>query len=196
MLQLKNLVVFTAIAVALAACGPSTETATTPAPATTTAPTATPASPATATSTVSVSDLGVQNISEVKFSPLAEGAESANGFFDGINNQFTPEHTLPKTETLVFTGWAIIPSTNKPANQVIVTQGDQNAVVAIAPVNAERADVAEANKNPSYRNSGWTVTVNPATLPADKVVLKAWAYNSDTKEASQLNRVHTITFNQ
>jgi hypothetical protein len=201
MLRIRNLVFFAAIAVALSACGPSSETATTVDPATTTAPTTTApatgqAAPATATSAVSVSDLGVQNISEVKFYPLPEGAEAANGFFDAVNNQTTPEHTLPKTDILALNGWAILPTLNKPANQVVVTQGDQNAVIAIAPVSAERADVAKVTTNPVYTNSGWTVTLDPATLPADKAVLKAWAYNSDTKEAFQLGRVHTITFNQ
>jgi len=204
MLQLKNLLVFTAIALALAACGPSTETATTIDPATTTAPTTTtPASPATgqaspttATATVSVSELGVQNISEVKFYPLPEGAESANGYFDAVNDQVTLEHSLPKTDVLILNGWAIIPTANKPASQVIITQRDQNAVIAIAPVSAERADVAKATNNPDYANSGWTVTLDSATLPENTAVLKAWAYNSDTKEAFQLNRVHTVTFNQ
>lgn len=204
MLRLKYLVASTAIAAALTACGPSTDTTTTPDTATTPAPTTTTpassaagqASSATATSTVSVSDLGVQNISEVKFYPLAEGVESANGYFDGVNNQLTPEHTIPKTDILALNGWAILPTTNKPANQVIVTQGDQNAVIAIAPVSGERADVAKVTNNPDYTNSGWTVTLDPSTLPTDKAVLKAWAYNSDTKEAFQLSRVHTITFSQ
>lgn len=196
MMRLKGLVFFTAIALALAACGPSTETTTTIAPATTTAPATTaPASPVAATSTTSVSDLGVQDINEVKFYPLPEGAEPASGYFDGVNNQITPEHSLPKTDVLTLNGWAVIPADNKPASQVIITQGDQNAVVAIAPVNVERADVAETINNPNYKNSGWVTTLEAATLPADKAVLKAWAYNPATKEASQLGRVHTITFN-
>ncbi|MBD1862786.1 MULTISPECIES: hypothetical protein [Trichocoleus] len=201
MLRLKNLVVFTAIAVALAACGPSTDTTTTSDTTTTTAPTTTApaagqASPATATSTISVTDLGVQNISEVKFYSLPAGTESTNGYFDAVNNKVTPEHTLPKTDILTLNGWAILPTTGKSANQVIVTQGDQNAVIAIAPVSVERTDVAKVTNNPNYTNSGWTVTLDPATLPADRAVLTAWAYNSDTKEAFQLSRVHTVTFNQ
>jgi hypothetical protein len=42
-------------------------------------------------------------------------------------------------------------------------------------------------KNPAYKNSGWSATINPATLPSGKVVLKAWAYNSASKDAIQLN---------
>lgn len=201
MLRLKYLVASTAIAAALTACGPSADTTTTPDTATTPAPTTTTpaagqASPATATSTVSLNDLGVQNISEIKFNPIAEDGISPNGYFDGVNNQLTPEHTIPKTDLLALNGWAILPSTNKVANQVIITQGDQNAVIAIAPVKDERADVAKAANNPNYTNSGWTVTLDPATLPADKAVLKAWAYNPETKEAFQLSRVHTINFSQ
>jgi hypothetical protein len=199
MLRLKNLVVFTAIAAALAACGPSVETATTPSPGTTTSPTPTSltkgqASPATATSTVSASDLGVQNISEIKFSPLAEGVEPANGYFDGVNNQLELEHTFPKTETLTLYGWAVISSDNKPASQVIITQGEQNTVVAIAPVNVNRADVATATNNTNYANSGWTAIVAPTALPPGQATLKAWAYDVNTKEAFQLAGIHTIKF--
>jgi hypothetical protein len=203
MLRIKYLVAFSAIAAALTACGPSTDTTTTTAPETTTpattasaSPEAGQASPATATSTVSLEPLGVKDISEIKFQPLPEGTESPNGYFDGVNNQQTPEHTIPKADILALNGWAIVPSANKSAAQVIVTQGNQNAVIAIAPVNAERADVAKVTNNPAYTNSGWTATLDPSTLPPDKAILKAWAYNPDTKEAFQLSRVHTITFSQ
>ncbi|MBW4491142.1 MAG: hypothetical protein KME12_25575 [Trichocoleus desertorum ATA4-8-CV12] len=198
MLRIKNLVSFTAIAVTLAACGPSTETATIPSPAITTAPATTaPTSPvATATSTLSPETLGVKDFSEIKFNLITEGVESANGFFDAVNNATTTEHTVAKSENLALNGWAVISSANEPADYVILTEGDDNTFVAIAPVNIERADIVEATKNSGYKNSGWTVALNPAALPTDKAVLKAWAYNSDTKEAFQLNRVHTITFNQ
>lgn len=194
MLRIKNLVVFAGLAAALAACGPSVETATTPSPVTTNPPsTTTPESPA-ATSTVSLSDLGVQDISEIKFSPIAEGIEPANGYFDGVNNQLALEHTVARTEPLTLYGWAVISTTNKPASQVIVTQGEQNSVVAIAPVDVNRADVATATNNANYANSGWSATVSPTALPSDKATLKAWAYDSSTKEALQLAGVHTINF--
>jgi hypothetical protein len=35
-------------------------------------------------------------------------------------------------------------------------------------------------------------TFNSSTLPADKVVLLAWAYNSARKEATQLNSKHEV----
>nr|WP_290227886.1 hypothetical protein [Trichocoleus desertorum] len=60
-----------------------------------------------------------------------------------------------------------------------------------APVNVNRADVATATNN---ANSGWAATVSPTALPSDKATLKAWAYDSGTKEALQLAGVHTINF--
>ncbi|MEM5838742.1 hypothetical protein AAHH59_10585, partial [Pediococcus acidilactici] len=88
-------------------------------------------------------------------------------------------------------GWAILPEEGRPADRVILTYGKNNCVVAVAPVNLERADVARALKNPAYKYSGWSITLNPSGLPVGKVVLKAWAYNSTRKEAEHLNSTNS-----
>jgi len=63
---------------------------------------------------------------------------------------------------------------------VIITYGDNNSLVAVAP-NLDRPDIVKLLKNPAYNKSGWSTTFN--SLPtAGKVALKAWAYNSASKK--------------
>lgn len=60
-------------------------------------------------------------------------------------------------------------------------------------MSTERQDLVKGFKKPNYKNSGWNTTFGASTLPAGKTVLKAWAFNSDTKEAMQLGRPHEVT---
>lgn len=196
MFQSKNLVVVTAIAISLAACASGQDTAVNTPPAAVTPVQTAETSPSVAASPaeVNIASLGVSSASDIKFQPLANDATSENGFFDTVNDANQGEYQVSKSSSLKLAGWAISPSDRTPADQVLITQGENNEIVAIAPVSIERPDVAQNANNQAYLNSGWLVVLNPANLPADSAVLKAWAYNSDTKEAVQLNGVHTVTF--
>lgn len=128
---------------------------------------------------------GVTNVREINFK---SSPNTANGFFDGITDGSSgPKIEVPKTTLLKTSGWAIISNEDRPADMVLLTYGDINSLIAVAPVNVERPDVAKVLKNPAYKNSGWNTIINPSSLPNDRVVLKAWAYNSARKEATELN---------
>lgn len=185
MRQPTRLVILAAIAASLAACGRNFDTSdqvVTPATPT----------PVTATTNISVSSLGVENISDITFMPTVPGQISANGYFDVINNSNDLQHAVPKTGDLRLAGWAAIGSKQIPAEQVIITQGEQNEVIAIAPVSVARPDLIQFS--PNYKNAGWEATLEAAKLPSDTVVLKAWAYDDSQKMAFQLNNEHTLTF--
>jgi hypothetical protein len=183
------------IAILLAACSPGTETTNTPTD-TATSPsidTASSSSPQTGErgSTASAEVLGVKSISEINFKNTSKN--SPNGYLDGINGSGATQIEVPNSTPITVRGWAILPNEGKPADKVIITSGDNNSLIAVVPVNVERPDVAKNFKNPDYKNSGWNITLNPSTLPTSKVVLKAWAYNSANKEATQLNSTREVT---
>ncbi len=186
----KTLVV-SVIAISLGACSPATETTNTPTDTVSPAPTSVAtSSPQTTTSPATVAIPGVNDVGEINFKPASPN--STSGFFDGINGSSETKVEVPKGTPIVARGWAILATEGRPPDSVIITAGDNNSLVAVAPVNAERPDVAKILKNPAYRNSGWSVTFNPSTLPADQAVLKAWAYNSASKEATQLRLTHEV----
>ncbi len=168
----------------LAACGPSTTTSEVETPTSQTNPQQT---------TIIAAIPDIKDISEIQFvEPTDETAPS--GVVDAVNNSTELEHTLTKSsEPITVAGWAILPSENQPADKVIITTGDNNNIVAVAPVDQARPDVAQAFNNPAVETSGWIANIDPSLLPSETVTLKAWAYNSDTKEASLLGGVHQVT---
>ena len=131
--------------------------------------------------------LGINHYREIRFK--AASKNSSSGCFDTINGKSVTTIEVPKATPLTATGWAILPDEGKTADQVIITYGKNNCVVAVAPVNLARPDVAKALNNPAYVNSGWSITLDPSTLPKSKVELKAWAYNAIRREAIQLDSI-------
>lgn len=189
--QTKNLVILV-IAISLAACSTGTEstntsTDTVSPPQT---PTASPSASQTTASPASLTIPGVNNITEVNFK--TPSGNSPNGVFDAINGVSTPTVQVPTASPLTASGWAVISDEKRPADRVLITYGDNNSLVAVAPVSLERIDVVKALNNPSYLKSGWTATFNSSTLPTDQVVLKAWAYDSASKEATQLTSTYEV----
>lgn len=186
--------VISVLAVSLAACSGNQESASTPTSPDNASPAVAPASPSPAaevasTATVSSAETNI-NPSEVKFKPAP--ANTIYGVFDVVNTSNAAAHKISKTAPVKLGGWATLPNQSKTADKVIITLADNKTVVAVAPVNGVRDDVAKTMKNPAYKNSGWNATIAPASLPAGKVVLKAWAYDSTTKEATQLGRTHEL----
>lgn len=201
----KTLVI-SVIAISLAACSAGTESTNTPndsagsprigsaspndsagSPVTDTASSS--SSPPTG-SPASVAIPGVNNVGEINFKAAPKNLP--NGRFDGINGSSAPKTEVPQANPVNVRGWAILADKGSLPDNVIITYGDNNSVVAVAPVNVERPDVVKVLKNPAYKNSGWSVTFPASTLPAGEVVLKAWAYNSASKEATQLDSTHEV----
>ena len=189
----KNLFLLSILTVSLAACSNGSQTGGDASTQANSSPAATPvsASEQKANPTTSTAIPGVKDVSEVKFK--TPSGQTQTGFFDTVNDTATNKHKVDRTATIKMAGWAVLPGGGKIADRVIITLADNKTVVAVAPVNLARPDVAKTLKNPAYQNSGWNATVNASALPAGQSVLKAWAYTSATKEATQLNRTHEIT---
>lgn len=179
------------IAAVLAACSGGTESTNSPTSSASSPSISSASSTSSPQATASPADVtipGVKNVKEISFKAASA---SANGFFDGVTQPGAsgPTIEVPKAEPFNVSGWAIAYKENKPADMVLITYGDTNSLIAVAPVNRERPDVAKSLNNDSYKNSGWSSTINPSSLPSNEVTLKAWAYNSASKEAIQLNNL-------
>jgi hypothetical protein len=128
-----------------------------------------------------------KNIREINFKATA----FQKGYFR-INGSSVLQQEVCKSDPLTVSGWAVIADEIRPADKVIITYGDNNSIAAMAPVNLERPDVVKVLKNPAYKNSGWSITLNLSTLSVSKLVLKAWAYNSVCKEATPLKATYEV----
>lgn len=187
----KTLII-SAVAVSLAACSTgsnSTNSSTSPDSSLPTSSENSPSSQTTDT-TISVNIPGVSDIKDVKLTPNSKNVPA--GFFDAASGSKAPKQDVSKSKPFAVGGWAVLSAQGKVADKVIITAGDNNTVVAVVPTNIERPDVVQVMKNPGYKNAGWVATINPATLPSGKVVLKAWAYNSASKDAIQLNNAFEV----
>lgn len=186
--------VISALAVSLAACSGNSESASNPTSPDSSSPAAAPSTAAPAvdrtSSTVSVSSPELKNVSEVKFKTPTAGA--LYGVFDVVNESSASSHKVSKATPVKLSGWAVLANKGKTADSVIITQADNKKVLAVATVNVSRPDVAKALNNPAYKSAGWNATINPSNLPAGKVVIQAWAYDSASKEATQLSRNHEL----
>ena len=187
MFHRTKILIISAAAVSLAACSTgsnSTDSSTSP---NSSPPNSSGNSPSgqTTDTTISTNIPGVSDIKDVKFTPNSKNVPT--GFFNGANGSTQPKQDVSKSKPFTVSGWAILATEGKVADRVVITAGDNNTVVAVVPTNVERPDVVQVLKNPAYKNSGWVATINPATLPNGKVVLQAWAYNSASKNAIQLN---------
>lgn len=181
------------MAISLAACSTDTEVTNTPTDSASSAPSlASSASTETTSSSSNIAIPGVNNVSEISFK--APSGNGINGYFDTVNGATaTTPVEVSKAAPLTTKGWAFLANESRPADSVLITYGNNNSLVAVAPINLERSDVAKFLKNPAYKNSGWSTTFNSSGLPTGKVVFKAWAYNSTSKEATQLNPIHEVT---
>ena len=187
----KKFFLISAIAVSLVACSSGTEsTNTSTDSATPSISSASSSSPPPTVSPASVAIPGVNNVKEIKFKTAPT---AANGLFNNIKDGSSgPKIKVSKATPFKVDGWAILSAEGRPADMVIITYGDNNSLVAVTPVNLERVDVAKTLKNPAYKNSGWSTTINPSTLPSGNVVLQGWAYSSARKEAIQFNNSHQV----
>lgn len=188
----KNLLLISILAVSLTACTEASQTGGDATKSANSTPAATPVS-ASATNAEPANSKtipGVKDASEVKFKSPSD--PSKTGFFDTVNASTGPKHKAAKTATVKMGGWAFLPGKNAIPDRVIITQADNKTVVAVAAVKLPRPDVAKYLNNPAYKSSGWDVTINASQLPPGKSVLKAWAYDSATKEATPLGGTHEI----
>jgi hypothetical protein len=142
---------------------------------------------------------GVKNFKEIKFEVIPKGKYI--GYFDGINYSTNRIHTLPKNKTFRVNGWALTADSKQPANLVLITMGSSHNPIAVASVNKNRPDIIKLFKNPALAKSGWEADIVPSSFllsssPNEKVILKAWSYNPQTKVATLLanSNTHEIIF--
>jgi hypothetical protein len=106
------------------------------------------------------------------------------------NIHFVPQargfvETVESSDVLTVKGWAVLLSQHKPADMVLLTCGDNNAIVATGQPWAIRPDVARELRDARYLKSSWQISVRPEKLPPGCEV-KAWAYGDATNQAGLL----------
>ena len=133
---------------------------------------------------------GISNPKQISFKNPSKGV--VVGVFEAVNNGAELSNTITKTKPFLVSGWAVSSDKKKPASSVIITSGEANTPVAVAVVNLNRPDVSKFLKNPSLTKSGWVTRIVPSSLSGQKVTLKAWSYDPQTKTAIMLGTTHQI----
>jgi hypothetical protein len=93
--------------------------------------------------------------------------------------------TVESTEVTVVKGWAVLLSKHKPADMVLLTCGEGNAIVAAGQPWAIRPDVVRELGDSRYLKSSWEIPVRTDKLPPG-CEIKAWAFDSASNEAGLL----------
>ena len=107
----------------------------------------------------------------------------------GIASQTTGEqmgalnelHLGPGTEVAA-SGWAILPSSHRVADGVLLTYDDaqgEPVIFALAEVVSERAEVSEHLQDTAYLRCGWRKTWEPTRIPAGSQWIRAWAFDAE-----------------
>jgi hypothetical protein len=112
--------------------------------------------------------------------------DGANGFLDRVVDLGDGRLSLA--------GWAMLKDRGGPADCVLVVWQDANGSVkpiSVLPVNVERADVAEALKNPSLLDSGFTSEISKANIPGPGTIA-VWSVDMKAFRAFQLGQTHRI----
>ncbi len=91
--------------------------------------------------------------------------------------------TVDKNQPIEVEGWAVKPDRTQ-ANEVIITMGNDNQIVAKASVNQPNLWVAKLLNNPNLINSGWIANFTvPFKEQEDIVTFKVWTYDAEKKSA-------------
>jgi len=107
-----------------------------------------------------------------------------------MNIRFVPQargflETVEPGDGITVHGWAVLLSKHRAADMVLLTCGDNDAIVATGQPWQSRPDVARELSDGRYLKSGWQVSVRPERLPPGCDV-KAWAYDDAAHEAGLL----------
>jgi|GEM_PF-2116695 len=188
----SGFLIISLVIASLSACSNSPNTTTSQSSPTTAPSSEAMKSPITQAVQKAISIPGVSKSKEISFQTPPKGVTV--GFFDAVNGSAQPNQTLPKTKPFEVSGWAVSSDKKKPAESVIITIGEANIPVAIASVKNNRPDVVKILKTPSLFKSGWQTSIDPSSLSGEKVMLKAWSYDSKTKKATLLGNKHEIVF--
>ena len=95
-----------------------------------------------------------------------------------------------KNNTYNAWGWARLPAREEPADVVVLTYEDPqkgDIAFALSYTRGERPDVVKATGKDGYLMSGWQKSFAASKLPKGEVKIKAWAFDSNTGKAFQLN---------
>ena len=109
----------------------------------------------------------------------------SRGSVNKINNstKISSPFTISKNKPVQIQGWAVKPDRTK-ANEVIITMGNDNQIVAKASVNQSDSGVARFFNNPDLINSGWTANFTPPFQEQEDIVtFKVWTYDAEKKSA-------------
>jgi hypothetical protein len=98
--------------------------------------------------------------------------------------------TVERSDVLTVKGWAGLLDRHKPADMVLLTCGDSQAIVAAGQPWAIRPDVARELGDSRYLKSSWQIPVRPERVAGCEV--KAWAYDSASNEAGLIPDLGTL----
>ncbi|MGD0546678.1 MAG: hypothetical protein ABR991_02480, partial [Terracidiphilus sp.] len=113
--------------------------------------------------TVAAIDSGGRSTS---FGPLtftvAQGANPPFGNLDAAIDSTTKSATIPKTDSLLISGWVADPADGAPLSNVKVYI--DGGLIGTPALGIARTDVSAYFKNPAYTNCGYQITYAPAPL--------------------------------
>lgn len=93
-------------------------------------------------------------------------------------------------------GWAVLPGRGEPADAVLLTYdraGSDSIVFALADTGEERSVVARTlgrASAPDYAR--WQKSFSVQNLPANPVIINAWAFDARTGQAFKLDGTHVV----
>jgi hypothetical protein len=96
---------------------------------------------------------------------------------------------------LIFTGWAVSDSRLREADAVVLTYERANGQpypFSLSDERVRRQDLALLSGNEPYYHAGWQAAYDPANLPKDLLVIRAWRYDTERQTVSLLAGAETV----
>ncbi|MEH2064109.1 MAG: hypothetical protein V7K50_17890 [Nostoc sp.] len=130
----------------------------------------------------------ISKLKEITFSQ--DATEEYVGALDSKNSNFI------KGDEIYLHGWVVLKSNPQQPLWILITHGAANTPVAITQTGWDRYDVGNFYKNPSYNQSGWSLSLVLDEFPGDSHLIKTWIYDPVNKTAKQLKGKHNLELHQ
>lgn len=134
---------------------------------------------------------GVESLQKIQLRQFAEkltfqtNPEAVYGYIDSPQNQ-DEVIQLDPNDTLILSGWAILPDEKIQPNLVFLSLGDRQSFFANAEVNLPSPDIAQTYNHPDYHRRRWNVILSTDSLPSKPTPITAWVYHSQQQQFLQL----------
>ena len=97
--------------------------------------------------------------------------------------------------TYLASGWAAITDQKKPVDSVILTYDNsenESIIFAVVDGTIYRPEIVATHHQPGYLKSGWQKVFTTTKFPETDVNIRAWAFDTNTTQASPLPGVYII----